>query len=214
MIGIYKITSPNGRIYIGQSINIEKRWKSYKTLMNSKKQIKLYRSFNKYGYENHIFEIIEECNEINLNNRERYYQNLYDVINKNGLNCILTETNILPRIFSEELKLKISNSMKGKIKSLESKNKISNSLKNRKNIYLKSLNIETNSKNITIKFKIKPIYQYDLNLNLIKIWNSYQEIIPYYLNKEILIWNCLRGIHKTSCKSIWSYYEINKNLTN
>ena len=32
MIGIYKITSPTKRIYIGQSINIEKRFKSYEKL--------------------------------------------------------------------------------------------------------------------------------------------------------------------------------------
>jgi len=30
MIGIYKITSPSNKVYIGQSINIEKRFKSYK----------------------------------------------------------------------------------------------------------------------------------------------------------------------------------------
>ena len=30
MIGIYKITSPNNRIYIGKSINIGRRWEEYK----------------------------------------------------------------------------------------------------------------------------------------------------------------------------------------
>lgn len=30
--GIYKIISPTGKIYIGQSIDIEKRWKAYKRL--------------------------------------------------------------------------------------------------------------------------------------------------------------------------------------
>jgi hypothetical protein len=30
MIGIYKIINPNGRIYIGQSTNIEVRWSKYK----------------------------------------------------------------------------------------------------------------------------------------------------------------------------------------
>ena len=30
MIGIYKITNPKGKIYIGQSINIENRFKVYK----------------------------------------------------------------------------------------------------------------------------------------------------------------------------------------
>ena len=29
MIGVYKIISPNNKIYIGQSINIEKRWGQY-----------------------------------------------------------------------------------------------------------------------------------------------------------------------------------------
>ena len=50
------ITSPLNKIYIGQSINIENRWKQYKRL-GCKKQIKLYNSFIKYGVENHTFEI-------------------------------------------------------------------------------------------------------------------------------------------------------------
>jgi hypothetical protein len=32
MIGIYKIINPKGKTYIGQSINIEKRWNGYKKL--------------------------------------------------------------------------------------------------------------------------------------------------------------------------------------
>ena len=59
MIGIYKITSPSGRIYIGQSWNIKKRLNAYKTLYASKKQRLLNRSFVKYGYENHKFQIIK-----------------------------------------------------------------------------------------------------------------------------------------------------------
>jgi group I intron endonuclease len=58
--GIYKITSPSCKVYIGQSINIKKRWNHHKGNYN-KEQPKLHRSFNKYGTENHIFEIIEEC---------------------------------------------------------------------------------------------------------------------------------------------------------
>lgn len=126
MIGIYKITSPSNRIYIGQSRNIEKRFKEYKSINNSKEQIKLYRSFKKYGYENHVFEIIEECLFEELNFKERYYQDLYDVINK-GLNCILTKTDILPIIFSKETRNKISKSNLGKKHSEETKLKISNS---------------------------------------------------------------------------------------
>ena len=60
MIGIYKITSPSNKIYIGQSLNIEKRFYDYKKLFNCKGQHYLYRSFLKYGIENHTFEVIHE----------------------------------------------------------------------------------------------------------------------------------------------------------
>jgi group I intron endonuclease len=60
MIGIYKITSPSGRIYIGQSINIKRRFKEYNSRLG-KGQLLLNRSFLKYGVENHIFEIICFC---------------------------------------------------------------------------------------------------------------------------------------------------------
>jgi hypothetical protein len=57
---VYMITSPTGRIYIGSTKNIQNRIKSYRTL-NCKNQVKLYNSLLKYGWENHIFEVIMEC---------------------------------------------------------------------------------------------------------------------------------------------------------
>jgi len=71
MIGIYKITSPTNKIYIGQSTNITDRWKRYYKLNHCRNQIKLYNSLKKHGFKNHIFEIIEECNWEELNIRER-----------------------------------------------------------------------------------------------------------------------------------------------
>lgn len=73
-IGIYKITSPSGKIYIGQSRNISKRWNNYKYL-SCKNQTKLYNSFLKYGVEKHIFEILEICTEDILNSKEVEYVN-------------------------------------------------------------------------------------------------------------------------------------------
>jgi group I intron endonuclease len=110
MIGIYKITSPSNKIYIGQTINYEKRIKKYKSL-ECKKQTVLYRSFLKYGVENHQFEIIEECDIKELNEKERYYQDYYDVLNI-GLNCKLTNTDDKSGKLSEETKLKISKGLK------------------------------------------------------------------------------------------------------
>lgn len=84
-IGIYKITSPTGKIYIGQSINIKMRFKGYKYLRPFF-QDKLFNSFKKYGYENHNFEIIHNCKEDELNYWELYYGKLYNVTGENGLN--------------------------------------------------------------------------------------------------------------------------------
>jgi hypothetical protein len=48
MVGIYKISNPNGRIYIGQSTNIELRWGKYSKL-HCKDQPSLYLSLKKHG---------------------------------------------------------------------------------------------------------------------------------------------------------------------
>jgi group I intron endonuclease len=136
MTGIYKITSPSGRIYIGQSITIQKRFNSYKRSdKKNESQIKLFNSFKKYGVENHLFEIIEQCDFNLLNERERYWQDFYNVLDI-GLNCNLTKTNQLKLKFSKETIEKISKSKIGnkywvnKNHSLESKNKMSLSKKN------------------------------------------------------------------------------------
>jgi hypothetical protein len=61
MVGIYKITSPSGKIYIGQSVEIKRRFNSYKRMyVKNKGVVKLYRSFLKYGADNHIFEVVCE----------------------------------------------------------------------------------------------------------------------------------------------------------
>jgi group I intron endonuclease len=111
MIGIYKITNPKGKIYIGQSINLELRVKEYKKLLAGKNQRKLYNSLLKYGPESHIFEIIETCEIELLNNRERFWQDYYDVLNK-GLNLKLTPADQKLYEVSRETKNKISNSLK------------------------------------------------------------------------------------------------------
>lgn len=88
MIGIYKITSPSKKIYIGQSINIQKRFNQYKW-SKAKSQPILHRSFKKYGIDKHKFEIICCCEKSNLYKMEAYYQILFSANGKNGLNCIV-----------------------------------------------------------------------------------------------------------------------------
>ena len=112
--GIYKITSPSGKVYIGQSVDIKRRFTSYKTLNKSKRQVKLYNSFVKYSVDKHIFEIIEECLIDFLNERERYWQEQYNVLEySKGLNLCLTSTKDKKHLHSEETRNKISESNKG-----------------------------------------------------------------------------------------------------
>mgnify|MGYP003651066122 CR=1 FL=1 len=76
MIGIYKITSPSGKIYIGQSSNIEKRLKNYKYADGNSIGPKIKHSIEKYGWENHISEELEECKVNQLHERETYWKKL------------------------------------------------------------------------------------------------------------------------------------------
>lgn len=87
-IGIYKITNKvNGKSYIGQSTNIENRFKTHiqnSKNKNSKEYEKpLYRAFRKYGLDNFIFEILEELSVEKMAQREIFYiansENLYNI---------------------------------------------------------------------------------------------------------------------------------------
>lgn len=124
--GIYKITSPSGKIYIGQSIDIEKRW-SYHSSRFGEGCIKLSNSFKKYGVESHTFEIIEECPQEFLNEREIYWIKHFDTFGtKHGMNLM---SGGLGGIHSEETIKKISDKKKGVILSEETIKKISEKLK-------------------------------------------------------------------------------------
>lgn len=88
--GIYKITNlVNGHSYIGQSIDIARRWRAHRSYNKTEVGHRpLYRAFEKYGLDNFSFEIIEECDKKFLNEREQYWINYYDTF-YNGYN--LTE---------------------------------------------------------------------------------------------------------------------------
>jgi len=127
LCGIYKITSPSGRVYIGQSTDIIDRWCHYKK-RGCVTQTKLHRSLIKYGSSNHKFEIIHQCSKEELNNLEIYYVTLFDSTNKKtGLNIrdggkqssLSEESRKLigdkhrNKVLSEETRMKISASKKG-----------------------------------------------------------------------------------------------------
>ena len=76
---IYKHTSPNGKSYIGQSINsLKERLKSHISSAKSGKKSLFNNAIRKYGIENFISEIIEEVDNTLLNEREIYWIDFYN----------------------------------------------------------------------------------------------------------------------------------------
>lgn len=168
MTGVYRISSiskPNC-IYIGSAINIEKRWNRHKHSLrnNTHHSIKLQRHYNKYGDNDLLYSLLEECLNDKLLELEQHYIDLYkpyfncccvagsplgckrsdttkEKIRKNALGkkyllgCKLTEEHkrkigekIRGNRHTNETKLKMSMSHKGKKLSEEHKLKISASL--------------------------------------------------------------------------------------
>lgn len=82
--GIYKITNLiNGHSYIGMSKNIEVRIREhYSHGMNSKRKDNLdkplYKAFKKYGLKAFKWEILEECKEKELKEKEIYWISYYN----------------------------------------------------------------------------------------------------------------------------------------
>lgn len=89
--GIYKITNKvNGKVYIGQSVHIKQRWKNHKKdafwEKGSEYNYPLYRAMRKYGIENFSFEVLEQCQQSELNEKEIQYIAAYQSWGKNGYN--------------------------------------------------------------------------------------------------------------------------------
>jgi len=120
MTGIYKITSPSGKVYVGSSINIKKRWNSYASL-HCKSQVRLLASFNKYGVNNHAFEILELCDNSVLYKREIYWSNAYNVLGVNGLNCRIPSDKDTKAQVSQETRNRLSLAGIGKNRSKPTK---------------------------------------------------------------------------------------------
>lgn len=87
--GIYKITNKQtGDIYIGQSVNIADRWKQHIKCglgIDASATNKLYNNMQKYGVWNFTFEILQKCTRDKLNEKERFWIQMYQS-NKVGLN--------------------------------------------------------------------------------------------------------------------------------
>ena len=133
--GIYMWTSPCGKSYIGQSVNLNRR---KKTFINFSKYRhgKIYYARKKYCKESDwTYKVLEYCDVDKLDEREQYYIELYDTMN-NGYNS--DTGGHLNRKLSNEARQKFSgsgNPFYGKHHTEEQKRKLSELIKGENNYF-------------------------------------------------------------------------------
>ena len=175
---IYKITNNiNGKIYIGKTMrSIKQRWKEH--LANIKKEEcknrPLYRAINKYGVENFSIEKIEECSDIILSDREKYWIEYYNSF-KNGYNA--TKGGDGSPYIDRKLVIETYKQIQNCKKTAEILNIHIDSVYK----ILKSNNIERkSSQEISKEYSGKPVYMLDKkDLRILKVFASMKEAAKY-----------------------------------
>jgi group I intron endonuclease len=133
--GIYNIENKlTCKVYIGQSINIEKRLQDHIRDLNRKKHFNkhLQKAWNKYGSKHFRFQVIENIEnptKLKLDSREQYWINHYDSANPNkGYNANPTAGHSSLGIKrSNETKQKLRKALTGKKHTKETRQKMSKS---------------------------------------------------------------------------------------
>lgn len=209
IVGIYSVVNKlNGKIYIGQSINIERRWEQHKY---GKGNLILRNSIKKHGIKNFEFKILEQIDVLNKTKLEiveeltkleqKWFDDMKPFLKENGYNIQKTsKPNLTPnrdKHYGEKIsKIKIDNNHTGKpvcqydfegklINEWKSAAEIERSLGYKaENISASCLNKSNSSNGYIWKFKNYLLTQNDiLNAN-----NSLRlsKVRQYNLNGELL----------------------------
>lgn len=218
---IYKITSPSGKVYIGQTGRIKQRIKEYKYNL-CKNQYLIYNSINKHGFNRHCFEILftdltkEEANDIEIELIEKYKQEGVSLnINKGGYDTSYFAKQIVQLEINGKI-VKIYESMSeaerlhnmypGKlVHYFFNKRRINQSLCNgyfwviledyKKGNY--DLKINKNSKRQILKLTKEGCFL-----------NEYSSVLEAARLNDIIatsIYNCLHGRSKSAGNYVWKY---------
>ena len=103
-IGIYKIENLlNNKVYIGQSIHIERRWQEH---CSKASQSLISKAIQKYGKENFSFQIIEEVDDITLLTKlETKYIKIFNSLVPNGYNVVLEDQSEKHNFYNYDLEI-------------------------------------------------------------------------------------------------------------
>lgn len=110
--GIYVIINKiNNKVYIGKASNLDSRIRAHKSCLRRDIHYNthLQRAWKKYGEENFLFKILENCNKNELILRENYWMNYYNSFDFNfGYNILSPSENNNSYIFPDEVKKTMS----------------------------------------------------------------------------------------------------------
>lgn len=216
---IYKITNKiNGKVYIGQTTtDIESRWNKHKYACYNPNSdtynTKFYRGIRKYGFNNFTVELVEQCNDSELNDKEQYWIQFYNSYSKGYNSTIGGEggtkysTQDIVNLWNQgyscsEIAKKMNMGKTGSRKVV---------IPRLKAVGLYSIQeMQKRMKKDSQKKYSKPILQFDLNGNLIKKYHSVNEAARILKYAGSGISNAARGISKQYNGYIWKY-ENDKN---
>lgn len=197
---IYKITNPNGRIYIGKTVNMTARIRSYKCQKSVSQQPLVFRSFQKYGFENHTFEIIDSFTSNNdyCKGKEifwirTYMSNINKYPEQKGMNLTDGGDGTLGFKKSDEERVAMVKRYTGRKQSDEQRKKASERHKGNKynlgrtpsketrlKMSLANNGISELCKKRSLEVKRKPVIQYDANGGIIKEYESLVAASKYF----------------------------------
>jgi hypothetical protein len=239
--GIYFIKNiVTNKIYIGQAVNIRKRFNCHKHMLRENKHdnIHLQRSWNKHGSKKFQFGVLEFCDRDKLNEMETDYIKLYQSNNiEFGYNMSSGGDSPLYNQEHVEKMRRVRTEIAGKsvvqydvdgnfVAEFDSfndaarKNKISvqsvaNSVNkqiitNEKIFISKDCIFDVNTYLVNSKL-YNPILQYDLDGNYIREYNQLSEVQLYGFKKH-QVYNCCVGKIQSYNGFVFTYKNDHKNI--
>lgn len=226
---IYKLTTPSGKVYIGQTISINRRFSSYRN-NPSKSQSLIYSSIKKYGWNSIKKEIIydglktqKECDILETELISKYtdlgislniVKNVETPFFKTGSSHHRSKTVLRISLDFKTIIEYVNGSQASKDLNLI-QSCISWACRSDYPLYsgyywrFKEVYNIDDLKKILNKphFLSTPIYQLDKQLNIIKLWDSQTNASLELGFNQANIYRSLSGKNKTAYGFVWAYKE-------
>jgi len=207
--GIYSILNEKNQcIYIGSTLNFKHRKNQHFSALNLKKHNnnKLQNAWNKYGSMHFSFNVIEECDEKLLLEREQFWINFYQSY-KNKLGYNLNRFADRKRL-SDTTKNKISKNHKKFWKNKEFSKEHKEKMNKNSSRFWKDKKLSEHHKNKLSQSHKKILIQLDISGNIINEFNGIKEASEKTGFSQIGIQQVASGYKR---KSIYGYSFKYKN---